>query len=275
MSESWILASTQAFAVLYGLAIGSFLANAIVRIPEGRSLWVRSSCPRCATPVEWRDNVPVLSWLLLRGRCRHCSTPISPLYPLVEALTAVFAWLVCRHLFVSVHDIDAATAGAWVLQFGLLCLLIVASAVDVRHRIIPDETSVYAVPFAIAGHAVLEWLQYDGWLAVGWRGATLGAAVWGGSFAFIAGAARLVYGEEALGWGDVKLAGMLGAFLGVVGGSVSLMLGSIAGAVVGLVVWAILWRRPYLPFGPPLALGAAAYVLYGDVISVQLGWTLP
>ncbi len=267
MSGSVLLIVAQSFAVLYGLVVGSFLASSIVRIPEGRSSLVPSSCPRCATPLHWHDNVPVLSWLRLRGRCRSCESPISALYPLVELLSALLAWLVCRHLVQSPADLDLAHAAAWALQFGFLAMLIVAATVDIRHRIIPDETSIYAVPVGVGGHAVLEALGYDGWLSIGWREAALGAAMWGGCFAFFSWSALLLLRREGLGWGDVKLAAMFGAFLGTMpGGLAAIALGSLFGVVVGLAATVITWGRTYLPFGPPLAIGGALYVLYGDLI---------
>ena len=255
----------QSFAILYGLAVGSFVAACVVRIPEDRSLWVPSSCPRCAAPVAWHDNLPVVSWLWLRARCRQCGSAISAVYPLVELLVALMAWLVARHLIRTPEALDLAHVLAWVLQFGLLAALVLAATVDIRHRIIPDETSVYAVPVGVVGHALLEALGYDGWLAIGWRQAVLGCAMWGGLFASIHWGARLLLRKDALGAGDVKLAAMLGAFLGVQGGLLALMIGSLIGAVGGIVATLILWRRPYLPFAPPLAVGASLYVLYGDV----------
>lgn len=266
MNEDLLLACVQGFAILYGLAVGSFIAAAAVRIPEDRSLMVASSCPRCGHRLGVTDLVPVVSWLWLRGSCKHCGASISPLYPLVETLSALLAWLVARHLFGGIADLDAGHAVAWVMQYGFLALLLLAATVDVRHRIIPNETSVYAAPMGIAGHALLQWLGYDGFLAIGVTESVLGALVWGGFFGLMAWAWINVTGTLGLGWGDVKLALMIGAFLGFApGGSTAILLGSVIGSVVGLIATAVLWRRPYLPFGPPLALGAAAVVLYGDL----------
>jgi leader peptidase (prepilin peptidase) / N-methyltransferase len=262
-----VLPVGQAFAVLYGLVIGSFLAVCIVRLPEDRSLLVPSACPHCAAKVRWHDNVPVLGWLWLRGRCRSCGEAISPLYPLVELLTALLAWLVFRKVFVDPADLDLAHIVAWVTRFGFLCLLVVAAAVDVRHRIIPDQTSIYAVPFGIAAAALLAWLGFDavGW--PGWQEALLGAAFWGALFAALSLAGRFVMGVDALGWGDVKLVTMFGAFLGVLPGTLlALLFGSLIGSAVGLGALAVQRRRTALPFGPPLALGAAVVALWGDAL---------
>ncbi|MEZ4240047.1 MAG: prepilin peptidase [Myxococcota bacterium] len=257
----------QAFSVVYGLVIGSFLAVCIVRLPEDRSLWVPSACPHCDARVRWFDNVPVLGWVRLRGRCRSCGEPISPLYPLVELLGGLLAWLAFRQVFVDPADLDLAHVAAWVLRFGFLSLLVVAALVDVRHRIIPDQTSIYAVPFGIAGAALLGWLGYAAPGFPSWQQAVLGAAFWGGLFSLISLSGRLVMGVDALGWGDVKLVAMFGAFLGLVPGTLAaLLLGSLVGSVVGVVALAVQRRRLALPFGPPLALGAAVIALWGPAL---------
>ncbi|MCA9492266.1 MAG: prepilin peptidase [Myxococcales bacterium] len=257
----------QTFATIYGLVVGSFLAVCIVRMPQDRSLLVPSACPRCGARVRWRDNVPVLSWLLLRGRCRDCGTPISPLYPMVEALGGTLGWLLYRRLMPTVDQIDGVHAAAWVVWFVFLGLLVVAAAVDVRHRIIPDQVSSYAIPVGIVGAAALEWAGFEGWLAIGWRASVLGAAVWGGLFATFAVLGKFVTRQEVLGWGDVKLAAMFGAFLGVFPGTfVTVLVGSLFGAVVGIVATVVARRRVWLPYGPPLAVAAAGWVLWGDVL---------
>lgn len=270
MSESFLLVFAQTFAVLYGLAIGSFVAAAAVRIPEDRSLLVPSSCPRCGTRLGIVDLVPVLSWIALRGRCRHCGTSVSPLYPLIELVSGLLAWLVCRHVFGSAADFDLAHIVAWVMQFGFLAALLLAATVDVRHRIIPNETSIFAVPFGIGGHWLLEWLGYDGFLGIGVVQSVLGAMAWGGFFGTMAWLWINVFGRIGLGWGDVRLAWMLGAFLGFApGGLYAIMMGSIVGSVAGIATMVVLRKTPYLPYGPPLALGATLYVLWGDLPFIQ------
>ena len=266
-----ILVLGQVFAVLYGLAIGSFLAVCVVRLPEDRSLLVPSSCPHCAHKIRWRDNIPVLSWLWLRARCRDCGERIGSLHPALEALGAVLALLVFRHVFRGPEDLDLAHAAAWVVQFSFLSLLVVAAAVDVRHRIIPDQTSSLAVPFGIAAAVLLQWLGYDGWLAIGWRASVAGAVLWGGAFWLFSWGAFLMTGQVALGWGDVKLVAMLGAFLGAYPGAfLVVLMGSVLGSVVGILFTAVQWRRVYLPYGPPLAIAGAIYVLWGDLILHRL-----
>lgn len=270
MTADLVLGIGQGFALLYGLVIGSFLNVCLVRLPEDRSLLPRSACPSCGNAISWRDNVPVVSWLLLRGRCRHCQTPISAVYPLVELLGGLLAVLLFRRMIADPADLDVAHAAAWVVQYAFLCLLVVAAYVDVRHRIIPDQTSVYAIPFGVAGALLLQWLGYDGWLAIGWQQSVIGAAIWGVTFAFIAWVALYLTDQVALGWGDVKLAAMLGAFLGAPGTFLVLMFGSIFATVAGIAATLIQWRRVYLPYGPPLALAAVVYVLWGEPIARAL-----
>ena len=266
MNEAAIMAGAQGFAALYGLVLGSFCAAAIVRLPEGRSMLTPSACPRCGTRLTGADLVPVVSWLRSRGRCRHCGAPISPLYPLVEALCGILGWLVFRHLFSGVADFTAANAAAWVVQLGFLLILVVAATVDVRHRIIPNETSSYAALAGIAGHAVLDWLGYDGFLAIGVVQSVAGALAWSAFFGSLALFWEVVLKREGLGWGDVKLAAMLGAFLGFLpAGLFALMMGSLIGVLGHLVALVVRRSDEHLPYGPALAAGAAIYVLYGDV----------
>ncbi len=267
MSQVLPLVLGQTFATIYGLVVGSFLAVCIVRLPEDRSLLVPSACPRCGTRVRWRDNVPVLSWLLLRGRCRDCGTPISPLYPTVEALGGTLGWLLFRRLMPTADLVDGAHVLAWVVWFVFLAMLVVAAAVDVRHRIIPDQVSSFAVPVGVAGAVALELVGFEGWLGVGWRSAVLGAAIWGAVFAGFAVVGRFVARQDVLGWGDVKLAAMLGSFLGIFPGTfLTVLFGSLLGAVVGIVGTLVARRRVWMPFGPPLAVAAAGWVLWGDVL---------
>lgn len=261
----------QVFAVLVGLVIGSFLNVAIVRIPEDRSVVTpRSHCPRCARTLGPLELVPVLSWVWLRGRCRHCGSPISPTYPLVELLTALLAWLLYVRIFGDDPTLDLAHGLAWVVWFTFLCLLVVASYVDVRHWIIPDETSIYAVPVGVLGAFALQYAGWDGWPAVTWRESITGALIGGSALATASIVAMWILGREALGWGDVKLMAMIGAFVGPIQVVFLVLLpASLIGSVASLVHLAWTRRRGYLPYGPSLALAAAIYVFWGDWIAVH------
>lgn len=268
MTDRVVLATFQTYSVLIGVVIGSFLTVCIARLPEDRSVVPRSHCPRCGHKLGPVELVPVLSWVVQRGRCRHCGAPIPAWYPLVELLGGLLGWLVFARVVGGVGDLDVAHAAAWVVWFGFLCLLVVAALVDVRHWIIPDQTSVYAIPFGVLAAAVLQRLGYTGWPSVGWPQAVLGALMGASTLAAASLGARFVLRREALGWGDVKLLGMIGAFVGPAQVVFLVLLpASLIGSVAGLAHLAITRRRSYLPYGPALALGAALHVLYGDWIA--------
>jgi leader peptidase (prepilin peptidase)/N-methyltransferase len=143
-------------------------------------------------------------------------------------------------------------------------LLVIGAMVDVRHRILPDEVTIYAAPLGIAGAWLLGWLGYDGWLSITWQQAAVGACVWPLIFWFGAFLGRVWSGMEVLGYGDVKLVGVFGAFLGPVGAFVAIMTGSIIGSIIGIIALLLTRRRDALPFGPPLALGALWVVFFGE-----------
>ncbi len=267
MSELGVMAIWQAFALAIGLCLGSFANLAVDRMPRDQSLFPRSRCDVCAHPIRPRDLVPVFSWLWLRGRCRDCGTWIGAHTPLVELFVGLLSVILWRVLIPDVASIDTPHVAAWAVYLLFLLLLTIASYVDVRHRIIPDETSIYAIPVAIGCILLLSWLGYDGWLAMDWRRSVGGAVFAGGLFGFAALVAGAVRGSEALGFGDVKMIAMIGAFVGPLPGVMAVMImGSILGTAVGLALILIYWRRPWIAFGPALATGAALYVLFGREI---------
>ncbi len=253
------------FALLFGLLIGSFLNVCIARMPEDRSVvWPGSACPSCGTPIKAYDNVPVLAWIWLRGRCRACGTSISALYPVVELLTGLVAWLIFRRVLPTPEHVDTAHLVAFVVYFLFAALLIAQTFIDVRHYIIPDELSIYAIPFAVAAGALLSWLGYPG--ALGWQGAAVGALAGGGILGAVMGLYWLVRREEGMGFGDVKLLAMMGAFLGALPAvPFILFVASVAGAIVGVPVALSRGKglRAALPFGPFLALGGLVWLLHG------------
>jgi leader peptidase (prepilin peptidase)/N-methyltransferase len=243
------------FSAVLGLAIGSFLNVVIWRVPRKESV-VRpaSHCPQCETPISPRDNIPVLSWLFLSGKCRHCKNPIPVRYPLVEAG--------CGVLFVAV----AARFGAsWELPAYLVltAALLAISIIDLEHFIVPDRITA---PLTVSALGLL------GLAAVaegnGWR---FGRTLLGGVayFAFLL-LLNILY-PKGMGMGDVKLAFSLGLYLGWLGwGQVFLggFLAFLLGAVVGvtLIATKIKSRKDVVPFGPFLALGAMLTILWGDPI---------
>jgi len=263
MSDGMLLGLGHGFAALYGLVLGSFWNVAIARLPFGQSLWPRSRCPSCRTGIAAHDNVPVLSWLVLRGRCRHCDSPISAAYPLTELLGGLLGVLLFRVLVPSVHELDAAHLAAWAVYFVFFTLLVIGSYVDLRYKILPDEVTSYAIPLGIAGVAVLQYLGFEGFPSTTLRLAVSGCALWGLAFGALAWLGQLWQEQEVLGWGDVKLVAMMGAFLGPLHTFVAVMWGSILGSMVGIAVLLTLRRRVPYAFGPPLAVGAIGYVLFG------------
>lgn len=235
------------FAALFGLTIGSFLNVVIWRLPRGESLsHPASHCPRCQTPIKPYDNVPVLGWLWLRGRCRACRAPISARYPLVEAATGALYVLV-----VAVAWDDTTRIALGLL---LVTLLVPVTLIDLDVRRIPNALTV---PFALAAVAVLAALDADA------LPEHLIAAAAAFAFFYLAAVAR----PGGMGFGDVKLAGVLGLYLGRAVAPaifVALISGVVIGAVVMARVGVEAGRRTKVPFGPFLALGGLVGFLVGE-----------
>jgi leader peptidase (prepilin peptidase)/N-methyltransferase len=237
-----------ALAAIAGLAVGSFLNVVAWRLPRGESLvHPGSRCPSCEAPIRPYDNVPVLSWLLLRGRCRACGAPISPRYPIVEAATAA--------LFVAVVLVKGADRDAW-LGLAFVTLLVPVTLIDLELRIIPNKI---LLPGAVVGLALVAALQSDDLVEH-----LIAAAA---AFGFLL-AAALAY-PRGMGMGDVKLAGVMGVYLGRAVGP-AMLVALLSGTVVGMAVIARKGakegRKTAIPFGPFLALGGVVGLLAGDAI---------
>lgn len=235
------------FAALFGLAIGSFLNVVIWRLPRGESLsHPGSHCPKCETPIKPYDNVPVLGWLVLRGRCRSCRAPISARYPLVEAATGALYVLVVAVCWDDVSRI--------VLGILLVSLLVPVTMIDLDVRRIPDKLTF---PFAIAGVVAVAALDTSR------LPESLIAGVAAFAFFYLAAVAK----PGGMGFGDVKLAGVLGIYLGravAPGIFIGLVSGIVIGAVVIGRVGVAAGRKTKVPFGPSLALGGLVGFLVGD-----------
>jgi leader peptidase (prepilin peptidase)/N-methyltransferase len=267
--ESWL-------ALLFGLLIGSFLNVCIYRWPRDLSVVKpRSHCTSCEKVIAWYDNVPLVSYLVLRGRCRHCGTHIPVRYPLVELLTgALFFYIV------HVYGPTAMALKLCVFSATLLALLFT----DLEERILPDEFTLggtlvgllfaLVVPIPdMAGEALL-WMAgsdaHGRWVAVfqSALGAALPALVlWSAGWFY-----QKIRHREGLGFGDVKLVALIGSFLGLEGALLTLVLGSIAGSVLGLAYIKITRKDPNnyeLPFGSFLSAAALAAAVFGDRL---LGW---
>ncbi len=240
------------FAILFGLSVGSFLNVCIVRLPHAESIVLPSShCRACDTEIRWYDNIPLLSYIALRGRCRSCRKEISARYPLVEALTALAALLLVR---TGLPPLEL------VLYFLLAAALIVVTFIDIDYYIIPDKITLPSILIAPAMAYVV------GHISV-WQ-SLIGIAVGGGLLWAVAWAYQALRHHEGMGLGDVKLLAMIGGFQGWEAVLFTLMIGSLAGSVIGLAM-VISKRQGFgmeIPFGPFLALGSFVYMLGGPAL---------
>jgi leader peptidase (prepilin peptidase) / N-methyltransferase len=231
-------------AAPFGLVIGSFLNVVAYRLPLQKSIaFPASHCPSCETPVKPYDNVPVVSWLLLRGRCRGCGERISPRYPAVELLTAV--------AFTAIVLVNGANARL-ALELPFAALLIAVSEIDLEHRIIPNKLLLPAAAWGLAGGALLRTEHLQELVGAG-----------AGAFTFLLITA-LIH-PKGMGMGDVKLAGVMGLYLGA---SIvpAMLIAFLSGSVVGAVMLArdgMAARKSGVPFGPFLALGGLVALLAG------------
>jgi leader peptidase (prepilin peptidase)/N-methyltransferase len=242
---------------LFGAIIGSFANVCILRIPAEESIvFPGSRCPRCLRPLAWYDNVPLLSWLVLRGRCRSCAEPISFRYFVVELVTGLAAVVLYLRFGLGVE---------WAVMFLFVAALIVITFIDLDHRIIPD---VISLPGTAVGFALS--LRGD----PGPVSSAIGILFGGGLLLAVAWAYSAATGREGMGGGDIKLLGMIGGFLGWKSVPFTMLLSSLTGSIVGLSLmwWTGSDTKYAIPFGPFLALGAVTYVFCGDqVIAWYLG----
>ncbi len=357
-----LLDTFKVFTLLFGACVGSFLNVCIYRIPQPGMTVASpkgSFCPRCRTAIRWFDNLPVLSWLLLRGKCRSCRAPISIRYPLVELFTAI-TFLVIWWKFGPESEEQVQSAAIWgtlIFWWATFAVMIVISMIDIDYRIIPDELSVtggalvllvipflHDVPHDLSGVA---WLtqrlsslegsiasgsalaiqiglalllgaagmagmrrfnrDYEGkvrsWWGTRWAGAVcaslgfgiagwlaspgwlessegssliaslLGAAVGSGTIYGIGRLGTWVFRKEAMGFGDVKLMGLLGAILGAKFVLLSVFLASFLGSVIGIGI-RIITRNTTIPFGPFLCGGAAILILADERVDTVIRWYL-
>jgi leader peptidase (prepilin peptidase)/N-methyltransferase len=237
---------------VFGLCVGSFLNVCIYRIPESKSIvYPGSMCPRCGVGIRFYDNIPLLSYLVLKGRCRNCRTPISIRYPLIEMLSASLAAAVLLKYGLT---LEAA------ITYGFVAVLIVITFIDIDHRIIPDVISIPGIAAFFLAALLLP--------SVTWLDSLIGIVAGGGSLFLVAWLYHLITRKEGMGGGDIKLLAMIGAMIGWKGVLFTIFVSSATGTVVGLVVMLVKRQNMKLavPFGPFLAFGAVAYLFYGPQV---------
>src|SRR5713101_266443 len=236
-------------AALFGALIGSFLNVCIYRLPHRECIiHPRSRCLQCKATIAWYDNIPLLSFLWLRGRCRACRTRIAWRYPLVEALNAAGYGFIAWRFGVSPTALVYAV---------LLSVLIVISFIDLDHMIVPDRITL---PGMALGLVVGTLLLPRWWDSIG------GFLLGGGLLYFMAWISPYLFGKEGMGGGDIKLLAMIGAFLGWKPALLTIMIGSLTGSIIGisLIALRIIKRDDYIPFGPFLVLGALLAMFFAQ-----------
>jgi leader peptidase (prepilin peptidase)/N-methyltransferase len=247
-------------AGIFGSLIGSFLNVCIYRIPRGISIvWPSSRCPSCNQPVRAWDNIPLLSYLMLGGLCRHCRKRIPFRYPLVEALNATF----------SVVLLWRFGPGWPFLVYFLFCsALIVITFIDLDFQIIPDRITLPGIPIGLLAGSLLLPDPFLRAAALGWRGSVIGAISGFLFFYAVAIAGEKVFRIEAMGGGDIKMMAMVGGFLGWKGIILTTFLGSLFGSIIGILLMMFRGREQgsLIPFGPFLAAGAAVSLIFGQEI---------
>jgi len=239
----------------FGAMIGSFLNVCIYRLPRHESIaWPGSHCPTCSQPIAWYDNIPVVSYLMLAGRCRQCSVRIPFRYPLVEIFNALgymgLLW------FFGVHWSTAV--------YGLLySALLVVTGTDLSHKIIPNVITLPGIIIGLISAATV--------LPHGLVDGVLGLLIGGGILWLLAWASPYLFGKEGMGGGDIKLLAMIGAFLGWKPALMTIMLGSLLGSLIGMTLIAtrVMRREDYIPFGPFLVCGALVSLFFGQSL---LAW---
>jgi leader peptidase (prepilin peptidase)/N-methyltransferase len=241
------------FALVFGAVVGSFLNVCIFRLPaEASIVKPRSQCPYCHHPIRNRDNIPLISFIILRGKCRDCGGKISWHYPLVELITALLALLLFLKFGLTLN---------FLIFFIFTAVLIVITFIDLDHQIIPDILTLPGIPiFCLAAIFLLK---------IPWLEALLGLLIGGGILFMIAFVYELISRREGMGGGDIKLLAMIGGFLGWKSLIFILLFSSFSGAMVGITAMIIKKQdmKYAVPFGPFLSAAAVAYLFWGQVFT--------
>jgi len=246
------------YMFVLGAVVGSFLNVCIARLPHRKSL-VRphSHCPKCDAPIRWYDNIPLISFIILRAKCRNCGSPISWQYPMVELLTAILFVILMRRF---------TNVVALMIYAAFTSSLIVISFIDLKHYIIPDQISLPGIPIGLAVSFLPAHLAGGQLVSGSFLDSLIGCIVGGGTLYLVARFSLIAFKKEGMGGGDIKLLAMVGAFLGWKFTLMTIIVGSVLGAAVGvtLILLRFKTRSEYIPFGPYLAIGALLSLLSGD-----------
>jgi len=246
-------------SIILGAMVGSFLNVCIYRLPKEESIiWPRSHCPTCKKMIRFYDNIPLISYLLLRGRCRYCKGPISLQYPLVEGITALSS------LFLI---IKFGPSLSYLFYFAFVAALIAITVIDLYHQIIPDGISLPGIGVGLLASLVIPQITFFNSL--------MGILLGGGSLFLVATLYEWIFKREGMGGGDVKLLAMIGAFLGWKAVILTILLSSLIGSITGILIMILKGKdfKYAIPFGPFLSMGAVIALFYGEnLIRWYLYW---
>jgi len=235
------------------MCIGSFLNVCIYRLPTSKSIAdpPRSICPSCNSPIRFYDNIPVLSYIWLKGRCRNCDVPISFRYPMVELMNGIVAMGLLFKFGLSLESL---------VYFVFISSLLVITFIDLDHQIIPDIITLPGIPMGIVASFALPTISF--------KASALGLLIGGGSLWFVAWAYNLIARRDGMGGGDIKLLAMIGTIIGWKGVIFTIFASSVMGSCIGITMMLIKGKnmKYAIPFGPFLSIGAIAYVFFGSQI---------
>jgi len=237
---------------LFGLCVGSFMNVCIFRLPNSKSIvHPRSMCPKCGKMIKFYDNIPVLSFLLLKRKCRYCDASISFRYPLVEIMGGFFA--------VCVYHKFGITLEGLIFYFFIVTLLVV-TFIDIDHQIIPDRITLPGIPLFFLASLAVPTISY--------KDSILGLLIGGGSLFAVAWAYHLLTKREGMGGGDIKLLAMIGTIVGWQGVLVTVFVASAVGTLAGILsmIGQAKDGKLAVPFGPFLSIGAITYIFFGPAL---------
>ena len=239
-------------SIIFGAIIGSFLNVCILRLPKDESIITPGShCPHCQNPIQFYDNIPLISYFLLRGKCRKCKKKISIQYPLIEGITAICSFILFLKYGVSL---------SYLFYFLFVAALIVITVIDLYHQIIPDVISIPGIGVGLLSALILPHVTFFNSL--------IGMILGGGSLFVVATLYQWLFKREGMGGGDVKLLAMIGAFLGWESVIITIISSSLIGSILGIII--IIFKgknfKYAIPFGPFLSLGAAITLFYENEI---------